>query len=40
MVSIAHRPSVATYHGVQWVFVPDASGQARFVLQPINGSRE
>ncbi|MEY4363759.1 MAG: hypothetical protein RLZZ24_1111 [Pseudomonadota bacterium] len=40
MVSIAHRPSVATYHGVQWVFAPDASGQARFVLQPINGSRE
>ena len=33
LVSIAHRPSVATYHQQQWVFTPAAEGaEAKFVL--------
>ena len=33
LVSIAHRPSVATYHQQQWVFTPAAEGaDAKFVL--------
>jgi len=33
LVSIAHRPSVATYHDTVWQFVPAPEGStAKFVL--------
>lgn len=33
MVSIAHRPSVASFHDQVWTFVPHVTGPAKFVLQ-------
>jgi putative ATP-binding cassette transporter len=44
LVSIAHRPSVAAFHRVQWRFVPqtniDAAAQARYRIEvaPLEGS--
>jgi putative ATP-binding cassette transporter len=44
LVSIAHRPSVAAFHRVQWRFVPqtaiDATAQARYRIEvaPLEGS--
>lgn len=36
LVSIAHRPSVATYHQQQWVFTPaPEGGDAKFVLTAV-----
>jgi putative ATP-binding cassette transporter len=32
LISIAHRPSVAQYHDMQWVFAPLAEGEAKFAL--------
>ena len=32
LVSIAHRPGVAAFHGTQWTFTPDETGQARYRL--------
>ncbi|MGE0350701.1 ABC transporter ATP-binding protein/permease [Hydrogenophaga sp.] len=34
LVSIAHRPTVAAFHGQQWTFTPDNTAGARYRLVP------